>query len=219
MNFADIFKQSFLQGYASSSLTLTSVLSCMVVVTLVSGYIFVVYRLISRDSFYNLNFNIALPAIAVITAAIILTIQASIVISLGMVGALSIVRFRTAIKVFLFWAISAGIICGAGLSMIAVIASVVVTVIVVAANRLPRMHASQILLVSCDTCENERAVMEEIEKSCSLYKVKSRNMASDRLDMAVEVRMKDAEAFMLRLVKLPHVTNASLVDHDGEVTF
>ncbi|MFR3252134.1 MAG: hypothetical protein ACLTQL_14305 [Eisenbergiella sp.] len=134
------------------------------------------------------------------------------------------VRFRTAIKdpmdlVFLFWAISAGIICGAGLSMIAVIASVVVTVIVVAANRLPRMHASQILLVSCDTCENERAVMEEIEKSCSLYKVKSRNMASDRLDMAVEVRMKDAEAFMLRLVKLPHVTNASLVDHDGEVTF
>ena len=176
MNFADIFKQSFLQGYASSSLTVTSVVSCMVVVTLVSGYIFMVYCLISRDSFYNLNFNIALPAIAVITAAIILTIQASIVISLGMVGALSIVRFRTAVKdpmdlVFLFWAISAGIICGAGLSMIAVIASVVVTVIVVAANRLPRMHASQILLVSCDTCENERAVMEEIEKSCSLYKV------------------------------------------------
>ena len=224
MNFADIFKQSFLQGYASSSLTMTSVVSCMVVVTLVSGYIFMVYRLISRDSFYNLNFNIALPAIAVITAAIILTIQASIVISLGMVGALSIVRFRTAVKdpmdlVFLFWAISAGIICGAGLSMIAVIASVVVTVIVVAANRLPRMHASQILLVSCDTCENERAVMEEIENSCSLYKVKSRNMASDRLDMAVEVRIKDAEGFMLRLVKLPHVTNASLVDHDGEVTF
>lgn len=98
MNFADIFKQSFLQGYASSSLTVTSVVSCMVVVTLVSGYIFMVYRLISRDSFYNLNFNIALPAIAVITAAIILTIQASIVISLGMVGALSIVRFRTAVK-------------------------------------------------------------------------------------------------------------------------
>ncbi len=80
MNFADIFKQSFLQGYASSSLTVTSVVSCMVVVTLVSGYILMVYRLISRDSFYNLNFNIALPAIAVITAAIILTIQASIVI-------------------------------------------------------------------------------------------------------------------------------------------
>ena len=154
----------------------------MVVVTLVSGYIFIVYRLISRDSFYNLNFNIALPAIAVITAAIILTIQASIVISLGMVGVLSIVRFRTAVKDPMDLGVSVlgdkrghHLRCGAfhdsrdsvrggdGDSG--------------GANRLPRMHASQILLVSCDTCENERAVMEEIEKSCSLYKVKSRNMA------------------------------------------
>ena len=117
MNYIDIFKKSFLEGYASSNLTVKSILVCMAITILISAYIFFVYRLINRNSFYNKNFNMSLPAIAIITAAIILTIQSNIVISLGMVGALSIVRFRTAIKdpmdlVFLFWSISVGIICG-----------------------------------------------------------------------------------------------------------
>ena len=116
MNYIDIFRKSFLDGYASTNLTVKSILVCMMVTILVSAYIFAVYRLINRNAFYNKNFNLSLPAIAVITAAIILTIQSNIVISLGMVGALSIVRFRTAIKdpmdlVFLFWAIG-GNSCG-----------------------------------------------------------------------------------------------------------
>ncbi len=152
MNYIDIFKKSFLEGYASTNLTVKSICVCMLITILISAYIFMVYRLLNRNAFYNKNFNMSLPAIAILTAAIILTIQSNIVISLGMVGALSIVRFRTAIKdpmdlVFLFWAISAGIICGAGFAVIAVIASAVLTLGLLAADHLPIAKSPQILLV------------------------------------------------------------------------
>ncbi len=224
MSFADIFKKSFLEGYASSTLSVRSILICIVVTTLIAAYIFILYRMLNRNSFYNKNFNLSLLALAVITAAIILTIQSSIIISLGMVGALSIVRFRTAIKdpmdlVFLFWSISVGIICGAGFAVIAVIASVVLTCILLLANRLPIAKAPQILLVNSGTFENEEEIMEIVEKHCMLHKVKARNLTADHLDMAIEVRVKEEAALVKELMKLEHVTSASLIAHDGEVTF
>ena len=166
----------------------------------------------------------SLPAIAIITAAIILTIQSNIVISLGMVGALSIVRFRTAIKdpmdlVYLFWSISVGIICGAGFAVIAVIASVVLTVGILLADWLPIAKAPQILLVNSNSFENEEAVLEVVKKYCSLHKVKARNLAQDHLDMAIEVRVKEEGALVKELMKVENVISASLVAHDGEVTF
>lgn len=224
MNFIDVFKKSFLEGYASSNLTVKSIVICMLITILISAYIFLVYRLINRNAFYNKNFNVSLPAMAIITAAIILTIQSNIVISLGMVGALSIVRFRTAIKdpmdlVFLFWAISVGIICGAGLAVIAVIASAALTVGILIAEKLPVARAPQILLVNSGTFESEDDIMEVIRKYCSLYKVKARNLTRDHLDMAVEVRVKEEGRLVRELMKVENVTSASIVAHDGEVTF
>lgn len=224
MNFIDIFKKSFLEGYASSNLTVKSIAACMLITILISAYIFLVYRLINRNAFYNKNFNVSLPAMAIITAAIILTIQSNIVISLGMVGALSIVRFRTAIKdpmdlVFLFWAISVGIICGAGLAVIAVIASAALTVGILIAEKLPIARAPQILLVNSSTFESEDDIMEIIKKYCSLYKVKARNLMQDHLDMAVEIRAKEDAKLVRELMQLENVTSASIVAHDGEVTF
>ncbi|MCI9662299.1 MAG: DUF4956 domain-containing protein [Lachnospiraceae bacterium] len=224
MNYIDIFRKSFLDGYASTNLTVKSILVCMMVTILVSAYIFAVYRLINRNAFYNKNFNLSLPAIAVITAAIILTIQSNIVISLGMVGALSIVRFRTAIKdpmdlVFLFWAISAGIICGAGFAIIAVIASVILTAGILVADRLPVAKSPQILLINSDWFENEDSIMEIVKKYCSLNRVKARNLTKDGLNMAIEVRVKEEKELVKALMKIDHVISASLVAHDGEVTF
>lgn len=224
MNFIDIFKKSFLEGYASTNLTVKSIIICMLVTIVISAYIFAVYRLVNRNTFYNKNFNMSLPAIAIITAAIILTIQSNIVISLGMVGALSIVRFRTAIKdpmdlVYLFWSISVGIICGAGFAVIAVIASVVLTVGILLADWLPIAKAPQILLVNSNSFENEEAVLEVVKKYCSLHKVKARNLAQDHLDMAIEVRVKEEGALVKELMKVENVISASLVAHDGEVTF
>ena len=124
MRLTEVLKKSFLEGYGSVNIDFSTIVMCMLITVLVAMYIFMIYRLLNRSAFYNRNFNLALIALAVITAAVILTIQSNIVISLGMVGALSIVRFRTAVKdpmdlVFLFWSISAGIICGAGFAVVA----------------------------------------------------------------------------------------------------
>ena len=224
MSITDILQKSFFEGYASSGLSVKTIIVCMVITVLIAAYIFILYRMVNRSSFYNKNFNIALPALAIITAAIILTIQSSIVISLGLVGALSIVRFRTAItepmdRVFLFWSISVGIVCGAGFSIIAVIASVVLTAGILIAGWLPVAKAPQILLVNSSVYGNEGKIMEIVKKHCSLHKVQARNLTKDHLDLAVEVRVKEEAALVTELMGLEHIVSASLISHDGEVTF
>ena len=212
MSTVDILKKSFFEGYASSGLSVKSIVVCMVITVLIAAYIFILYRVINRSSFYNKNFNIALPALAIITAAIILTIQSSIV------------RFRTAIKdpmdlVFLFWSISVGIVCGAGFSIIAVIASAVLTIGILLANWLPIAKAPQILLVNSSVYENEEKIMKIVRKYCSLHKVQARNLSKDHLDMAIEVRVKEEAKLVTELMDLEHIVSASLIAHDGEVTF
>ena len=224
MNFTDIFKSTFLQGYSSNGLTTKSVLMVAIVTALVSFYIFIAYRFVNKKAFYNKSFNTSLLALGIITSAIILTIQSNIVISLGMVGALSIVRFRTAVKdpmdlVFLFWSISAGIMCGASCFGIAIVYSAIVTIGILVAEWLPVAKAPQILLVNSDCHSNEKQIMEVVGEYCSLYKVKARNLTKDHLDMAIEVKVKGETELVNRLIELENVTSASLVSHNGEVTF
>ena len=224
MNFADIFKTSFLEGYTSGNLSWKAAAVIIVITALISAYIFITYRMINKKSFYNKSFNASLPALAVITAAIILTIQSNIVVSLGMVGALSIVRFRTAIKdpmdlVFLFWSISVGIMCGASCFAVAIITSVVVTIGVLIVEWLPIAKAPQILLVNSDDHKKEKEILKQVKKYCSLYKVKARNLTKDHLDLAIEVRVKEEGELVNSLMELENVISASLLAHDGEVTF
>ncbi len=224
MSFTDIFKKSFLEGYAASQIDAAEIILCMLITVLIATYIFMIYRILNKNSFYNKNFNLSLIALSVITAAIILTIQSNIVISLGMVGALSIVRFRTAIKdpmdlVFLFWSISIGIICGAGFAIIAVVASIVVTAVVLLFERMSVGRPAVILLVNCSDYKSEKQIMEIVQANCNMSKVKARNLTKSKLDMAIEVKT-DKEAQLLEsLMNMEQVTSASLVDHDGEVTF
>ena len=225
MSFTDIFKKSFLQGYVTTgNFTMKEIVVFMCLTILVAAYIFVVYRMLNRNEFYNKNFNISLPVMALITAAVILTIQSSIVVSLGMVGALSIVRFRTAIKNpmdlgFLFWSISAGIICGAGFVMIAIVSSIAITAVILIADALPVAKAPLVLVVNCSDNQMEKSVMEVVHDFCSLAKVKSRNLSADRLDLVVEVRTKEEADLVAELVKMEGILSASLISHDGEVTF
>lgn len=224
MNFVDIFKSSFLQGYTASDLDAKSIVVIGAVTALVAAYVFVTYRFVNRKAFYNKGFNTSLFALAVITAAIILTIQSNIVISLGMVGALSIVRFRTAIKdpmdlVFLFWSISVGIMCGARCFVLAIVTSIIVTLGILIAEWLPIAKASQILLVNSKNREDEKNILKEVKKYCSLYKVRARNITKDHLDMAIEVRTKEECELVNAIIGIENITSASLVAHDGEVTF
>lgn len=224
MKFAEVLKKSFLEGYGAVSIDFATIVTCMAITVLVAAYIFMVYRMVNRKAFYNRNFNLALIALAVITAAVILTIQSNIVISLGMVGALSIVRFRTAVKdpmdlVFLFWSISAGIICGAGFAVVAVVASIMITVIILLCDKMPVGTAAVILLVNSTDYKTESRIMEVVEKYCESSKVKARNLTKDKLNMAIEVKTGEGGKLVEQLMDLESVTSASLVDHDGEVTF
>ena len=218
----DLIMKSFLEGYATSELNVGTMFFCMGIAAAIGLYIFLIYKLVNKNSFYNRNFNISLIALTVITAAIILTIQSNIVVSLGMVGALSIVRFRTAIKdpmdlVFLFWSISVGIICGAGFALIAVIASVVLTIIIVCLSLFSSPRETMVLVVNADEY-NENQVLEAVKANCGFWKVRARNISGTGMNMAIEVRTREPQALIRQIVDTEHVVSASLLEHDGEIT-
>ena len=224
MSVSDAFKKSFLEGFSSQDIGSSAAIAVMLTAGLLSLYLFVVYRLLTRKTFYSKSFNISLSGITLITAALILTIQSSIVVSLGMVGALSIVRFRTAIKdpmdlMFLFWSITVGIICGVGLAKIAVILSVALTLGILILDRLPVAKAPQILVVNASSLDCETRIMDTVKKHARSASVKSRNMTSSSLDLVVELRTDAGSELLQELMAMEPVTSASLLRHDGEVTF
>ena len=141
-----------------------------------------------------------------------------------MVGALSIVRFRTAIKdpmdlMFLFWSISVGIICGAGLAEVAVILSVVITLGILILDHMPVAKAPMILVVNASNLDAEEAVSQVVKKYAKHFNVKSRNMTSSTLDLILELRTAQGSALVKEVMAVSGVTSASLLAHDGEVTF
>ena len=224
MGFKDVFKKSFLEGFTSMDITTGKIAATLIVTALLALYIFAIYRLVTRKVFYSKNFNISLAVMSLITAAIILAMQSNLVISLGMVGALSIVRFRTAIKdpmdlAFLFWSISIGIICGAGLYEIALVTSVGVTVFILVLDMLPVGKAPMMLVVNSSEMNGEKAVLDVVGKYARYYKVKSRNLSKGRLDLVIELKVKEESALVSDVAALDGMLSASMISHDGEVTF
>lgn len=220
MSLNELIRRAMFEGYASKPLTVSAIVLCICVASLLGAYIFIVYRRINASSFYNRSFNISLVAIAVITAAIIITIQSNIVVSLGMVGALSIVRFRTAIKdpldlVFLFWAISVGIICGAGFALIAIITSIVLTVIIVALLRIRQDKNVTILSIRSGDYEKENIIMAIIRKNCSYLSVRAQNMDRGGMDMTIEVRIGEKERLVHELMQEDFIEAVSFVDNSN----
>ena len=222
MSFQDMFKNSVLEGFTSMDISAGRIMATFVVTCVLACYIFLIYRLMTRKSFYSKGFNVSLAAISVIMVT--LAISTNIVISLGMVGALSIVRFRTAIKdpmdlVFLFWSISIGIICGAGLYEVALLTCLVVTVLVLVLENIPASRAPMMLVVNLADADQESRVLDITRKYSRFYKVRSRNLTGGGMDMIVEVKVKDESAFVKEVCALDTVQSASLIAHDGEVTF
>ncbi len=224
MTFSDIFKKSFLEGFSASDINIYTATVALLVTSALALYIFVVYRVVTRKTFYSKTFNISLAGIALITAGVIVTIQSSIVVSLGMVGALSIVRFRTAVKdpmdlMFLFWSIAVGIICGTGLAEIAIILSIIITVGILILNGLPVAKAPLILVVNASDLDAEEMILSVVSKFAKHPAVKSRNMTKDSLDLIIELRTDAGSKLVREILGLESVTSASLMAHDGEVTF
>ena len=220
--FKDIFKNSFISSF-SDGVDVKTVFISIATTAVIALFIFFIYRLITRKTFYSATFNLSLIAMAIITAAIILTIQSNVVLSLGMVGALSIIRFRTAIKdpldlVFLYWAISIGIICGAGLSFIAIILSLIMSVMVIVMQKYPMKKVSMILVVNTNANDIGTKIIEIVQKYCKYYKIKSRNLTPTTLDMVIEIGTEADSELVNEIIAVNGVTSASILTHDGEVT-
>lgn len=221
MSIQDVIKKSFLQGFQNTNFSIKDVAIVMVMAAVLGIYLFFIYRLVTVNTFYSKSFNVSLILMCVITAAIIVAIQTSVIVSLGMVGALSIVRFRTAVKepldlIFMFWSISIGIICGAGMLGLALILSLAATVLVLVFYRLPEVRKSMILVVNAESNAPAEEIFQTVKKHDSNYNVKSRNVTKDSADFILEIRLKNNEALLSELNNIKGVSSVSLVAHRGD---
>ena len=223
MNFSDILSNGFLQGFAGRDIGTKEILISLIITAVISLYIFFAYRAVTRKSFYSKNFNISLALVSLITCGIILTIQSSLIVSLGMVGALSIVRFRTAVKEpmdlgFMFWSISTGIMCGAGMTEIAILTSLIVTLMIVILEFVPVGKSSMMLLVNMDGSEEgEEKLLSVLKENAGSYKLRSRNVTNGCVDMVYEIRTKDETALSKAVSQVPGVQSSTVMRHDGEI--
>jgi len=214
-------KKSFLSQFDTDISTL-SLVTALFFAAALGVYIFIVYRTVCRKAFYSRSFAISIPVIAMITASIIITIQSNAVISLGMVGALSIVRFRTAVKdpmylAFLFWSISVGIICGAALYEVAAVTSILITIVMLALHFVPNARPSLLLIVNADSSAALKELQEILGTYANFHKIKSRNVNASGMNLIVEIKTKQEDALLDAVQALQSVTNATLMEHDGEV--
>ena len=220
MSFSDIFKSGFLENVTAVSVF--DMVLAMVLAFALGLFIFLIYKKTYTGVMYSAGFGVTLVAMTMITTLVILAVTSNVVLSLGMVGALSIVRFRTAIKepldiAFLFWAIAAGIVLAAGMIPLAVFGSVLIGIILlVFVNR--KAHARPyILVVSCDGSEAEKNVMADLEKQVSKLSVKSKTVRKGVIELNLEVLLKDESTdFINEIADMEGVNDAVLVSYNGE---
>lgn len=220
LNFNDIFKSNILDKVTSFSM-LDAVIALGLAFAL-GLFIYLVYKKTFRGVMYSASFGVSLLSMTLITTLIIMAISSNVILSLGMVGALSIVRFRSAIKepidiAFLFWAISAGIVLGAGLIPLAVFGSLFIGVIMVLFVNKKSTDNPYILVIRCDGDDSEQEVMDYIMKSVKKHVVKSKTVAASGVELTVEIRLKDMSTkFVNEISRVTGVNNAVLVSYNGE---
>ena len=220
MTFTDIFKSDFLENVTS-----VTVLDMVLTIVLAFGiglFIFFVYKKTYRGVMYSSSFGVTLIALTMITSQVILAVTSNVVLSLGMVGALSIVRFRTAIKepldiAFLFWAIAVGIILAAGFIPLAVIGSVIIGLILLFFVNRKQHKNPYIIVLSCKDHAAETAAMSYVGERVERCVVKSKSAQEGLVEINMEVRLKDDNTdFINELSAMEGVNSAVLVSYNGE---
>lgn len=220
MTFQDIFKSSFLENVDSVSIVDMGL--AMVLAFGIGLFIFLIYKKTFSGVMYSSSFGVTLVALTMITTLVILAVTSNIVLSLGMVGALSIVRFRTAIKepldiAFLFWAIAEGIVLAAGMIPLAVFGGVLIGVILlVFVNKKSHVNP-YIVVLSCTGKESERKAMDFLKKQVNRCIVKSKTVQRSMVEVTAEIRMKGEDTeFINTLSGIDGVTSAVLVSYNGD---
>lgn len=220
MTFNDIFKSSFLEK--TSSFSIIDTLIAFGLAFALGLFIFYVYKKTFNGVMYSANFGVSLMAMTLITTLVILAVTSNVILSLGMVGALSIVRFRTAIKepldiAFLFWSIAAGIVLGAGLIPLAVIGSIFIGILMVVFVNRKSKDTPYILVVDCNNDEVERRVVKTVSDGVKKHMVKSKTISMDGIELTLEVRLNEMTTdFVNKISNVEGVSRAVLVSYNGE---
>ncbi|ACD52974.1 DUF4956 domain-containing protein [Clostridium botulinum] len=220
-NFSDIFKSSF-----AEKLTQVSFLDMFIALALafvIGLFIMQVYKKTFKGVMYSESFAISLLALSLITTLIILAVTSNVVLSLGMVGALSIVRFRSAIKepidiAFLFWSISVGIVIGAGLIPLAILGSIFIGIVMILFVNKKTSNNPYILVINCEDDDSENTALKMLSKNVDKYNVKSKTISPvNGIEMTVEIGLKKKSTdFVNSISKLNGISNVVLVSYNGD---
>jgi len=222
LGFTDVLKKSFTSIDFSSTLTIIDILSILLITLFMGLFIFYVYKRTFRGVLYTESYNISLVAVALVTALVIMTISSNIILSLGMVGALSIVRFRTAIKdsmdiVFMFWAIAIGIANGAGYFKISVTGSVVIALALFFLSKYKSSKSPYLLIIDTESSDAEM-VKSSVAKLFSDLNLKSESTSNGLTELTIEIRMNQEDKIKIseRLQSIPQIHKSALLSYNGD---
>lgn len=220
MSFSDVFKSNFLENVTAVSLI--DMILAMILAFAIGVFIFFIYKNTYQGVMYSASFGTSLIALTMITTLIILAVTSNVVLSLGMVGALSIVRFRTAIKdpmdiVFLFWSLAAGIVLAAGMIPLVILGSIFIGIVLVIFVNRKTYTRPYIAVISCTDNIAEKNVMKVLSQNSAKMCLKSKTARKDQIELTIEIRLKsDDTSFINALSILQGVESAVLVSYNGE---
>lgn len=212
--------ENIINSYANESITTSTILSVLIMVAILAFYEFLVYRLVSHRSFYNKSFNITTAILPFFISTIILCLQSNLVITLGTIGALAIIRFRTSVKdpvdmLYLLWSVFIGIICGCQLFEVGILTSVVVTIALLVLEHVNFGRKSFVLIVRSK--ENVEKQLTDLFNSKKIsHKFKSRNYTSKGFDYAIELTYKDVQELNNELSKNERISKYSIIEYDAD---
>ena len=215
----EVFENIF-NMYSNESITTVTIVSVLLMVLFLAVYEFLVYRFISHRSFYNKSFNITIAILPFFISTIILCLQSNIIITLGTIGALAIIRFRTAIKdpvdmLYLLWSVYVGIICGCQLYEVGVLTSILVTIVLVVLEHVNFGRKPFVLILHSED-DIEKELQTSFKEKKISNKFKSRNYTNKGYDFAIEFTTKDIEGLKKELSKIKKVSKYSIIEYDAD---
>lgn len=208
--------------YSNDAVSTGVILAVLLMVLVLSAYEFIVYRLVSHRAFYNKAFNISIAVLPFFISTIILCLQSNLVITLGTIGALAIIRYRTAVKdpvdmLYILWSIHTGIVCGCQLYEVAVLTSLVVTIVLLILEHLNFGRKPFILILNTKG-DAESEISQILKGHTKSFKIKSRNYNEENINYAIELSVKDPHALSEELRKIKAVERFSIIRYDAEDT-
>lgn len=208
-------------SFQNNEIGTSMLLSVLIVTGILALYEFIVYQIVLHRSLYNKAFNISIAVLPFFISTIILCLQSNLVITLGTIGALAIIRFRTAVKdpvdlIFILWSIHIGITCGCQLHEVAIATSLVVTIVLVILNHINRRTRSHILVIHCKSADQEPELISIIKDNTRKYRIKSRNYTKKGMDYVFEIVVKKADILASSLEKDANIENYSLMEYDSD---